>query len=242
MSENSREVDVVIGQRSLPVVAASLAVAIVLGGCAVVSEQRDGPGANGTPLVAVACAEDVPECEDTVVTNPGSDVETPGIETTTSTLAATATEPETVQTVQVAFATGGGDCADVVLFERPVDASLDPVEAALRDLVAGPTGEEAARGADAVIFSVETAGTVQSVTLDDGLLMVDFRDFRELIANASTSCGSMSLLSQLNATAFQFDEVERVRYLIEGSCDAFSNWLQRECMEYTRTGADPAQP
>jgi hypothetical protein len=80
------------------------------------------------------------------------------------------------------------------------------------------------------------------VTLDNGLLLVDFGDFRELIANASTSCGSMSLLSQLNATAFQFEEVERVRYLIEGSCDAFSNWLQRECMEYTRTGAEPAQP
>ena len=230
----------VLGQRSLPLVATSLAVVVVLGGCAV-SEQRDGPGADGTPLVAVACAEDAPDCEDTVIANPGFDEATPGIATTTSTLAATPSESETMQTVQVAFATSGGDCGDVALFERSVAASLDPVEAAFRGLVAGPTGEEAARGADAVIFSVETSDTVESVTLDNGLLSVDFSDFRELIANASTSCGSMSLLSQLNTTAFQFEEVERVGYLIEGSCDAFSNWLQRECTVYTRNGAEAAQ-
>ncbi len=231
----------VLGQRSLPVAAASLAIVVMLGGCAV-SEQRDGPGADGDPLVVVACAEESPDCEDTVITNPGFDEATPDVETTTSTLAATPTESETMQTVQVAFATSGGDCAEVTLFERQVAASLDPVEAAFRDLVAGPTGEEAARGADAIVFSIETSETVQSVTLDNGLLLVDFSDFRELIANASTSCGSMSLLSQLNTTAFQFEEVERVRYLIEGSCDVFSNWLQRECMEYTRSGAEAAQP
>ena len=36
----------VLGQRSLPLAAMSFAVVIVLGGCAV-SEQRDGPGADG---------------------------------------------------------------------------------------------------------------------------------------------------------------------------------------------------
>ncbi len=231
----------VLVQRSLLVAVTSLAVVIVLSGCAV-SEQRDGPGADGTPLIAVACAEDAPDCEDTVISNPGFDEATPGIETTTPTPAATPTESGTTQTVQVAFATSGGDCGDVALFGRSVAASLDPVEAAFRDLVAGPTGDEAARGADAIIFSIETSETVQSVTLDNGLLSVDFSDFREVIANASTSCGSMSLLSQLNTTAFQFEEVERVRYLIEGSCDAFSNWLQRECTEYTRNGAEAAQP
>jgi hypothetical protein len=229
------------GQRSLLVLAASLAVAVALGGCAT-SEQRNGPGADGAPLVVVACAEDAPDCQDTVSTNPAFDEATPGVETTTPTLAATPTESETVQTIQVAFATSGGDCADVALFERSVVASLDPVETAFQDLVAGPTGEEAARGADAVIFSVETSETVQSATLDNGLLSVDFSDLRELIPNASTSCGSMSLLSQLNTTAFQFEEVERVRYLIEGSCEAFSNWLQRECMEYSRTGSEATQP
>jgi hypothetical protein len=72
------------------------------------------------------------------------------------------------------------------------------------------------------------------------LLVVNFRDVRSLLSNASTSCGSQSLLAQLNTTAFQFEEVVRVRYEIDGSCDIFSEWLQSECMEYTRAGGEVA--
>ncbi len=75
------------------------------------------------------------------------------------------------------------------------------------------------------------------MTLEDGLLEVDFEDFRAEIANASTSCGSASLIASLNATAFQFSEVERVRYSIFGSCNTFYNWLQGECQDQTRTGS-----
>jgi hypothetical protein len=42
------------------------AVAVIAAGCAV-TEERSGPGADGVPVVAVACAEDHPDCEDTVV-------------------------------------------------------------------------------------------------------------------------------------------------------------------------------
>ena len=78
---------------------------------------------------------------------------------------------------------------------------------------------------------------VASAAVDDGLLVVDYDDIRSVIPNASTTCGSMALLAQLTTTAFQFDDVERVRYEIEGSCDTFAGWLQRECMEYSRDGA-----
>jgi hypothetical protein len=230
----------ILWQRSLPRITTVLVVVIVLGGCAV-SERRAGPGADGTPAVAVACAQDTPDCEDTELVEDGLDDAASGIETTPPTPTATATESETIPSVRVAFATSGGDCADVTLLERSVAASLDPIEAAFRELVAGPTAEEAARGADTAIFSGETSQAIQSVTLDEGLLSVDFTDFRQVIANASTSCGSMSLLAQLNTTAFQFEEVERVRYLIDGSCDTFANWLQRECTEYTRAGTETAQ-
>jgi hypothetical protein len=127
----------------------------------------------------------------------------------------------------------------VTAFEREVEATLDPIGAAFDLLVAGPTSQEAAQGASS-FFSVESAGTFLWADFDTAKLIVDFRDFRKLLANASTTCGSESLLSQLNTTAFQFTEVERVRYEIEGSCDTFSNWLQRECMEYTRAGAEAA--
>ena len=42
----------------------------------------------------------------------------------------------------------------------------------------------------------------------------------------------------MNNTVFQFDDVERVRYLLEGSCDEFGNWLQTDCIELGRSG-DP---
>lgn len=40
---------------------------VVLSSCAV-SEERSGPGADGVPQVLVACAEDAPDCQDTLVT------------------------------------------------------------------------------------------------------------------------------------------------------------------------------
>lgn len=138
-------------------------------------------------------------------------------------------------TVQVFFSVGdGSDCTQVEAFDR-VTAFDDPIRAAFVELVGGPTREETAAGAGS-FFSAETAGMVSSVALADGLLVVDFVDARSLLPNASTSCGSAALLAQLDNTAFQFPAVERVRYRIEGSCDEFANWLQRECFDVDRAG------
>jgi len=49
-------------------------VAIVATSCAV-SEERSGPGADGIPIVSAQCAEDHPDCEDTIVVD---DLETGG--------------------------------------------------------------------------------------------------------------------------------------------------------------------
>jgi len=86
------------------------------------------------------------------------------------------------------------------------------------------------------MFSSMTADVVKSAILTDGLLTVDMTDLRPLIPNASTSCGSEALLAQLNSTAFQFAEVERTRYLLDGSCQDFASWLQRECFDTDRSG------
>ena len=50
----------------------NLLVLVLIGGvmatsCAAVREERGGPGADGVPLVQVACAEDEPDCQDTLV-------------------------------------------------------------------------------------------------------------------------------------------------------------------------------
>jgi len=191
-------------------------------------------------LATTACGEsDVASSTTTTPTDASSTTlivttSTTTLEDVTTTVAPTTTEAADVQVVQVLFASQDqSDCSEVTAFDRSVDASADPIHAAFEALVGGPVAEETATGVGSM-FSSETADMVKSVALSDGLLIVDLEDLRSTIPNASTACGSFSLLAQLNGTAFQFTEVERVSYQIDGDCDTFFNWLQRDCQEYSR--------
>ena len=136
--------------------------------------------------------------------------------------------------LKVFFSTGdGSDCSKVTGFERHAEGVKAPIRYVLDQLVAGPDSSEIAAGASSH-FSAATADAIRSIKLDDGLLVVDFIDIRNLIPNASTSCGSVQLLSELSGTVFRFPEVERVRYQINGSCETFFEWLQSSCTELRR--------
>lgn len=155
--------------------------------------------------------------------------------TTTATGAATNTTIEGIF-VSVFFSVGDGtDCAEVAAFDREISATVDPIQGALEQLTGGPTAAEEAAGAGS-FFSEASAGSLPRLDLVDGHLTVVFDDFRALLNNASTSCGSEAFLSSLNATVFQFDDVEQVRYTIQESCGVFYGWLQRDCQDQTRTG------
>jgi hypothetical protein len=122
--------------------------------------------------------------------------------------------------------------------EEPVPARRRvggaPLDGALRALVVGPTEEERADGMHSW-FSEETRGVLRRVRAENGQVVLDFRDLPDLIPNASTSAGSRDLLMSLDSTVFQFDWVESVEYRLDGSCDAFWEWLQRECHVVTRS-------
>jgi spore germination protein GerM len=108
------------------------------------------------------------------------------------------------------------------------------LEAALRDVVRGPSEAERDAGAQSW-FSEKTANALKSVTMDAaGHAMVDFEDLRTLIPNASSSAGSEMLLGELNAAVFAFPAVKSVEYRINGSCDVFGEWTQVGCRGYTR--------
>jgi len=180
-------------------------------------------------VVAAACGDD-----DTATTSTTQQASSTTTVASSTTSASTSTVPEETQSMGVFFSVGDGtDCAQVDRFERQVAVADDAIRAAFERLVAGPTDAEQEIGASS-FFSADTTGTVRNVTLQDGLLVVDFEDLRPLMPNASTSCGSEALLAQLNATAFQLPDVLSVRYEIAGDCDAFANWLQRECQEVER--------
>ena len=165
-------------------------------------------------------------------------------ESVPTTLATTIAAPSSISrsegetgTVHVEVAFGVADsrsCADVEMHDRTVDETNDPIEAAVAALLTGPTRSEVDQGTSSW-FSAESAGSLRSVVLVDGLLTVDFDpSLPSVMNNASTSCGSEQMLGELNATAFQFQDVARVTYELQGSCEEFFGWLQRECQQFER--------
>jgi spore germination protein GerM len=132
------------------------------------------------------------------------------------------TPPAEEQAVQVWFSHGERP----VPVERMVRAA--PLDGALRSLVAGPTAAEREEGLTSW-FSPETQGVIRRVRAEEGFVTVDFRDLPDLIPNASTSAGSHQLLAALDSTVLQFEWVDSVEYRLDGSCDAFWEWLQRGC-------------
>jgi Sporulation and spore germination len=120
----------------------------------------------------------------------------------------------------------GRDCARVLPLRRTVVGPA-VLRGALRSLLAGPTAAERHRGYGGW-FSARTAGRLRSVRLAGGVAYVDFRDFRRLIPNASSSCGSALLLAQLDRTVRQFPAVRAAVYSFGGDRAAFYEWLQRE--------------
>ncbi len=187
-------------------------------------------------MIAAACGDDDTAMTSATEETTSSSVAVPSTTTTaaSTTSATTTTVPAETQTVSVFFSTGdGSDCSQVAEFERQVSVADDAIRAVFEELVGGPTDAEQGEGASS-FFSADTIGTIRSVTLRDGLLVIDFEDLRPLLPNAATSCGSEALLAQLSATAFQILDVLSVRYEIDGDCDLFANWLQRECQEFVR--------
>lgn len=130
-------------------------------------------------------------------------------------------------TVQVFFTTDErGSDLEVHGFDRTVRGPA-VLDAALRELLAGPSAEEEAEGAVSW-FSEETAQVLRSVRIEDGTAHVDLAgELRELLPGASSSTGSRMLLLELDATTTQFDTVERAIYALDGDVEAFYTWLQR---------------
>jgi hypothetical protein len=119
----------------------------------------------------------------------------------------------------------GRNCRSVQALSRVVTGPAFLHET-LERLVSGPAVDERKEGYGGW-FSKRTRGALRGVILRDGVAEVDFRDLRRLIPNASSSCGSALLLTQLNRTVFQFPNVRRAVYSINGSQRAFLRWLQR---------------
>ena len=127
--------------------------------------------------------------------------------------------------VQIFLHSGNpNECAEVTAVDREVEG--DPtLEKAMSALMAGPTEDEKTGGLGGW-FDERTEDMLISAEIVDGVAEADFKDLREVIPNASSSCGSAQLLAQLDGTARQFDEVDRTLYSINGDAGTFYEWLQ----------------
>ncbi|MFN7161230.1 MAG: GerMN domain-containing protein [Candidatus Gracilibacteria bacterium] len=145
-------------------------------------------------------------------------------------VAQTPAKVQTYDTLTVFFSkksavANANDCSAVVSVSERVLDKATPQRALLK-LLQGPT---AAQQDATSFFSVKTAGLLKSVKIDKDTVYVDFRDMRNIIPNASTSCGSQSLLAQLDTTLKNFPNVKKTIYAIEGSPTTFYEWLQIGC-------------
>jgi hypothetical protein len=138
--------------------------------------------------------------------------------------------PPGVRTVQVVFSC---DEQPVGTWRALPEDAADTLTFALNALLRGPTPEERDAGL-ASFFSEATAGMLNHVHVADGIAYVDLADFSAVVPNASSSAGSTMLLDQIAGTIFQFDGVTEAEITFDGDCDAFWNWIQRECQRLLR--------
>lgn len=134
--------------------------------------------------------------------------------------------PRGAAEVRVFFVPGGADpCGTVSPVVRTIEGPATP-ELALRELLAGPTSDETGAGFTS-LFGPATADALLDVAVADGIARVSLRDLRQIIPNASSSCGSAALLAALDATLAQLPGIRGARYSFGGDEAAFYEWLQR---------------
>jgi hypothetical protein len=133
----------------------------------------------------------------------------------------------TVAQVHVFFPRGTPTARCDRVLQRPRTVPAPAVlTGAMRALLAGPTPPERRAGYRGW-FSARTRGMLRGARVAGGVAYIDFRDFSGIIPSASSSCGSATLLAQLDRTATQFPTVRRTVYSFDGSRSAFYEWLQR---------------
>lgn len=114
------------------------------------------------------------------------------------------------------------------------ETEKNTLQAALEVLLEGPTNEEKSVGFSSW-FSEKTEGLLQSVTIEERTVIVDFTaDLSSIIPNASTSAGSRILLGELNSVVFTHSDTEKVVYQFNGSTEKFCSWMQMVCEPFTR--------
>ena len=139
-------------------------------------------------------------------------------------------------TIELLFecANSSGYPGEWVVIARALDAGEPRLAGTVTALLAGPNPQERSDGVQS-FFDENSAGALNAISLGpDGYLVVDFND-AIIINNASTTTGGMFFMAELQANLFQFPDVQSIEFRLDGSCEAFGEWMQiGECPTWTR--------
>lgn len=205
------------------------AMTLIIAACG----SGDSEAISDPPTTTTAVDYDTTTPDDTTTTEPPVTTTTAPDTTTgpdTTTAPDTTTPPRDAEVFVYLLSedTGSHDygCGYVTPVSRimPLPAVLS---GALDELFAGPTDAEIGAGYQSW-FQGDVGWELSKVTITDGVAYVDLTEDSKPIPNASTSCGSMALLAQLDLTATQFPTVDRAVYSFDGDVEAFYHWLQRD--------------
>ena len=139
--------------------------------------------------------------------------------------------PEDGLTVLFVYFTCGNSVlptADSFVYRRvPETDSL--LSATFNELLQGPSTREGILGFRSV-FSVATAGSLESVRVDNAEAVIDFARLPTVVGIAAFDDVGF-FVANLNANVFQFEDIGSVEYRLGGSCAAFWEHLgdQRGC-------------
>ena len=104
--------------------------------------------------------------------------------------------------------------------------AVDRIERTFQSLLAGLTPDERAVGFTSA-FDSATADALNSVTLVDGRLVVDFNE-AIIVNNMSTSTGMVQFHADLQRNVFMHPEVDSVEFHFNGDCAAWSAMFESD--------------
>jgi hypothetical protein len=84
-------------------------------------------------------------------------------------------------------------------------------------------------------FQDNTANTLISFRIQNQTAYINLKDLRQIIPNASASCGSAAFFSEVEATVKQFGTVKRIIFALDSSPKDFYEWMQIGCSDEENT-------
>lgn len=119
------------------------------------------------------------------------------------------------------------DCTSVYGVPRKIE-NYSKEAGVLLELFKGPTEEEKKTGLTS-LFSEATTFALNSLSISGGVAAVNMADISAIIRDANSDCVKKSLISSIEKTLRQFDNINKVVFAINGNPKKFYDWVGIGC-------------